>query len=58
MRVGGGQAGCEWRSDAFVKIETKFFYFIFFFFWGGGGSGQGGRVGGGGGGSGWMGTEK
>ena len=42
----GGQAGCEWRSDAFVKIETKI---ILFFFWGGGGSGQRGRVEGGGG---------
>ena len=49
--LGGGQAGCEWRSDAFVKIETQI---IFFFL--GGGSGQGGRVGWGG--SGWMGTEK
>ena len=44
----GGQGGCEWRSEAFVKIQKKKFFF-FFFFWGGGG---------GGGGSGWMGTEK
>ena len=44
----GGQGGCEWRSEAFVKNN------YFFFFGGGGGSGQGGgRVGG----SGWMGTE-
>ena len=47
---GGGQGGCEWRSEAFVKIQKK--NIIFFL----GGSGQGG----GGvelGGSGWMGTE-
>ena len=50
-RKKGGQGGCEWRSEAFVKIQKKYY----FFFWGGGGSG---RVGGGGGGSGWMGTEK
>ena len=24
-----GQGGCEWRSEAFVKIQN------FFFFWGG-----------------------
>ena len=39
---GGGQDGCEWRSEAFVKIQKKN---IFFFFWGGvgsGGSGWGG----------------
>ena len=51
---GGGvvQGGCEWRSEAFVKIQKK----KIFFFLGGWGSGQGGggRVGG----SGWMGTEK
>ena len=39
-RVGGGvkegRGGCEWRSEAFVKIN-------FIFFWGG--SGQGGGVG-------------
>ena len=44
----GGQGGCEWRSEVFVKIQKK----IFFYFWGGG------RVGGVGrgwvGGSGWM----
>ena len=27
---GGGQGGCEWRSEAFVKIQKKIF------FWGGG----------------------
>ena len=51
---GGGQGGCVWRSEAFVKIQKKFF-----FFFGGGvrvgrGRGRGHRVGG----SGWMGTEK
>ena len=50
VRVGGGgQGGCEWRSEAFVKIQKKIFIFF-----GGVGSGQGGRVGGG---LGWMGTE-
>ena len=52
-RVGGGQGGCEWRSEAFVKIKKKIF------FWGGGVGAcvrGGGRVGGGG--LGWMGTEK
>ena len=53
----GGQGGCEWRIEAFVKIQKK----KYFFFWGGGGGGWGGvRSGGGGsgwGGSGWMGTE-
>ena len=44
-RVGGrGQGGCEWSSEAFVKIKKKKKFF--FFFGGGGGSGQGGRVGG------------
>ena len=38
----GGQGGCEWRSEAFVKIQN---FFFFFFFLGGGGSGQGGGVG-------------
>ena len=46
------QGGCEWRSEAIVKIQKKK---KIFFFWGvggrvrGGGSGQGGggRVGGG-----------
>ena len=50
----GGQGGCEWRSEAFVKIQKK----KIFFFLGGGwglGSGGGGRVGGQ---AGWMGTEK
>ena len=44
---GGGQGGCELRSEAFVKIQKKKF----------GGGGGGGRVGGsgwGGGGSGRM----
>ena len=38
--------GCEWRSEAFVKIQKKN---IYIFFWGGGGvrSGGGGvRLGG------------
>ena len=47
---GGVQGGCEWRSEAFVKIQKKFKKNL-----GGGGPGQGGgRVGG----SGWIGTEK
>ena len=55
--VGGGQSGCESRSEVFVKI--KFFSFIYFFFLGGGGGGGSGQGGGrvGRGGSGWMGTE-
>ena len=41
----GGPGGCEWRSEAFVKIKKKYI----FFFWGGGrGRVRGGRVGGGG----------
>ena len=51
----GGQGGCEWRSEAFVKIQKKNFFFNFFF-WGGVWvrSGQGwGRVEGGGGQDGW-----
>ena len=40
--VGGRQGGCEWRSEAFVKIKKK----KKFFFRGGGGVGLGGRVGG------------
>ena len=39
---GGGQDGCERRSEAFVKIQKKIF---FVFFLGGGGGGV--RVGGG-----------
>ena len=35
---GGVQGGCEWRSEAFVKIKKK----IFFFFLGGGGQVWGG----------------
>ena len=62
---GGGQGGCEWRSEAFVKIQKK----NIIFFWGGGGVGLGGQgrweqrieafvkifffLGGGGGASGW-----
>ena len=41
---GGGQGGCEWRSEAFVKIQKKNIFFL-----GGGGSGQGGGSGWGGG---------
>ena len=49
----GGQGGCEWRSEAFVKIQKKTF------FWGGGGGLQSGGGGVGlGGQAGWMGTEK
>ena len=44
MGGGGVQGGCEWRSEAFVKIQKKIF------FWGGGGSGQRWGVGLGGGG--------
>ena len=37
---GRGQGGCEWRSEAFVKIQKKNF------FWGGGwGLGSGGGSG-------------
>ena len=47
----GGQGGCEWRSEAFVKIKKQNF---FFFGGGGGGLGQGlGK-----GQAGWLGTEK
>ena len=46
---GGGQGGCEWRSEAFVKIQKKKKK-------GGGGGVRRGRIGGGGV-SGWMGTE-
>ena len=42
---GGGQGGCEWRSEAFVKIQKKKFL--------GGGVGSGVGLEG----SGWMGTE-
>ena len=42
MGGGGGQGGCEWKSEAFVKIKKKKILL------GGGGLGQGGgRVGGG-----------
>ena len=46
--VGGGElGGCEWRSEAFVKIQKK--NIIFFGGGGGGGRGRvrGNRVGGG-----------
>ena len=36
-RVVGEQGGCEWKSEAFVKIQKK----KNFFFWGGGGGGVG-----------------
>ena len=49
---GGGQGGCEWRSEAFVKIQKKKN-----FFWGGGGGRVRGSDWGGGGVSGWMGME-
>ena len=38
---GGGQGGCEWRSEAFVKIQKK----KIFFFGGGGPVRGGGGVG-------------
>ena len=34
----GGQGGCEWRSEAFVKIQKKKYFFL----GGGGGGGQDG----------------
>ena len=53
----GGQGGCEWRSEAFVKIQKK----KILGGWGGPGQVRGGRVRSGGGvrlgGLGWMGTE-
>ena len=33
---GGGQGGCVWRTEAFVKIQKKNYFFL-----AGGGSGQG-----------------
>ena len=39
---GGGQGRCEWRSEAFVKIQKKKFFF--FFFGGGVRVGEGVRV--------------
>ena len=45
----GGQGGCEWRTEAFVKIKKKKKFFL----GGGGGRVGGGRVGG----SGWIGKE-
>ena len=35
VRLGGGQGGCERRSEVFVKIQKKKF------FWGGGWGGRG-----------------
>ena len=50
MGVGwGGQGDCEWRSEAFVKIQKKNIFFL----GGRGVSGQGVGLGG----VGWMGTE-
>ena len=43
----GGQGGCEWRSEAFVKIQKKKKI------WEGGGLGGGGE-----GGSGWVGGAR
>ena len=40
----GGQGGCEWRSEAFVKIQKKKYFFL-----GGGVGSGGGRRGRGGG---------
>ena len=48
VRLGGGQGGCEWRSEAFVKIPKKKI-----FLGGGVGSGGGGVGFGGGGQGGW-----
>ena len=45
---GGGQGGCELRSEAFVNIQKKKYFF------GGGGVGLGGVGGSVEGGSGWM----
>ena len=42
----GGQGGCEWRSEAFVKIKKKKFFFFFLGGGGGGGGGSGRRRGG------------
>ena len=49
VRVGGGQGGCELRSEAFVNIQKKKFFL------GGGRSGRGGGVGSGLGGGGRVG---
>ena len=48
MGWGGGQGGCVWRSEAFVKIQKKNI-----FFWGGGGGGGSGQGSGWGGQGGW-----
>ena len=39
---GGGQGGCEWRSEAFVKIKKKKKFGRGGVGWGGGGLGWGG----------------
>ena len=49
----GGQGGCEWRSEAFVKIQKKKIFFLGML-----GAWVRGGVGLGWGGSGWIGTEK
>ena len=40
---GGGQGRCEWRSEAFVKIQKKYIFFgrggVGLRGWGGGGGG-------------------
>ena len=41
---GGGQGRCEWRSEAFVKIQKKNIFFSFLGGGGWGGSGWGGGV--------------
>ena len=40
--MGGGQGGCEWRSEAFVKIQKKKKFWGGGVGLGGGGGGQGG----------------
>ena len=35
---------CEWRSEAFVKIQKKKIFFFIFFWGGGSGRGGGGQV--------------
>ena len=42
---GGGQGRCEWRSEAFVKIQKKKICIFFFFLGGGGGVDVNGSVG-------------
>ena len=40
----GGQGECEWRSEAFVKIQKKIYFFLGGGGWGGSGRGEGGGV--------------